>query len=257
MKYDVILFDLDDTLIDFTAAERFCLQQIYERFYHQLEAPLFHSHFKTINHDLWLRVGALNDPLMPNDVRFLRFQQLNAVLNHAVDHLEVANAYEQLLGEHCHWITQAKPVIEFLHRTGHILGIITNGMTDSQARKYQRLELHRWFECFIVSENVGLAKPNKTIFELAVNNLAAHRKCSADFYAKERMLMVGDSIINDGQGAFNFGIHYCHVGINSFPASSQQTPVHYQLQSIAELPQSLGYAEAFEEFMLEYYMSVS
>jgi 2-haloacid dehalogenase len=249
MPYQVILFDLDDTLIDFAAAEAVCLRKIYSQFYQHVEYALFEAYYKQINEQLWNRVGAKENSLLPGDVRFMRFKQLHEKLEHSGPHEEVADTYEYLLGEHAEWFPGVKKTIEFLHQKGHILGIITNGLSDSQARKYQRLELHQWFDCFVVSDEVGLAKPQKEIFDLAIEAIANKYNQPVPTYDKNSMLMVGDSMMNDGHGAMNFGIYYCHINSTATKLKPSDATITYHINSVAQLPECLGYEKEYQLFL--------
>ena len=246
MSYQVILFDLDDTLVDFSAAEVVSLRKIHDKFYQSVIYSIFEQAFKEINHNLWSRVGAKENSLLPKDVRFLRFKQLNEQLECSTSAHEVADAYEDYLGEHSEWIPNVKEAIQFLHKKGHILGIITNGLSDSQATKRQRLGLSNWFDCFIVSDEVGIAKPNKEIFALAIEEIASKHNKPVHEFNKNSILMVGDSIISDGHGAMNFGINYCHVHANSSVITQSEATITHHINSVAQLPAYIGYEAEYE-----------
>ena len=49
MLYKVILFDLDDTLIDFTASEAINLHKLYKQFYQSVDVLTFDSFYRKIN----------------------------------------------------------------------------------------------------------------------------------------------------------------------------------------------------------------
>ena len=51
------------------------------------------------------------------------------------------------------------------------VGIITNGSTQRQKAKIFNTNLNRYFETIIISEEVGFSKPDKRIFELALDKL--------------------------------------------------------------------------------------
>jgi 2-haloacid dehalogenase len=248
MLYPIILFDLDDTLIDFSASEAISLRKIYNKFYQTIDYTVFENYYKEINDDLWKRVGAQENSLMPKDVRFLRFKYLNEILGGIASAYEVATEYELNLGEYADWIPHVKKTIEFLHQKGHILGIITNGLSDSQSKKRRRLGLHHWFDCFIVSDEVGIAKPNKEIFDIALKEIAKKRHHLPPVYDKNSILMVGDSIISDGYGAMNFGISYCHIN-RLMKAIPNDVKITYHIKSVSQLPACIGYATEYEHFL--------
>lgn len=248
MSYQIIFFDLDDTLIDFSASEAISLQKIYAKFYPHLTYDVFKNTYAEINAALWRRVGAEENGLMPSEVRLLRFEQLHEKLPSLIPAEEVANEYDHHLGEHADWLPQVKKAVEFLHRKGHILGIITNGLSDAQAKKRARLGLLDWFDCFVVSDDVGTAKPNKAIFEMALEEIARKRNQPTHVYDKNSILMVGDSIISDAHGAKNFGVHYCHIDKNLPNIDLLEANIKYQLTSVAQLPLCIGYATEYELF---------
>lgn len=249
MAYHIILFDLDDTLINFAYSEQMGLKKIHERFYKMVEYTIFERLYKEINTALWRQVGAQENPLSPSDVRILRFIQLNQKLSCSLSVDEIANEYDVNLCIYAHWITGAKEAIEFLHQKGHVLGIITNGFVGVQGEKQQRLELNNWFDCYIVSDEVGISKPNAEIFNLAVTVIANKRQQPIQSFTKQSMLMVGDSIISDGYGAQNFGIDYCFINNTPLNILPSTLPITHNISSVAHLPMSMGYEAEYKHFL--------
>ncbi len=76
------------------------------------------------------------------------------------------------------------------------IGIITNGLTKHQKNKIKNLGLYKWIEDknIFISEDVGFAKPDKSIFKAAEKAFL-----SKDIY------YVGDSFKNDIEGGYNAG----------------------------------------------------
>ncbi|PWY54874.1 haloacid dehalogenase [Legionella qingyii] len=246
MPYQVILFDLDDTLIDFTYSQRMGLLNIYKQFYSKVEYTLFERLYKEINTSLWNQVGSEKNALMPSDVRLLRFVQLNQKLFCTTPVEVIADEYDINLCVHAHWIPNVRTAIQFLHQKGHILGIITNGFVETQEEKRQRLQLNNWFDCYIVSDEVGVAKPNLEIFNIAIQEITRKRK---QVIEKNSILMVGDSIISDGYGAKNFGIDYCFINNRSVNHESSAPPIRYTISSVAHLPACIGYETEYMNFL--------
>ncbi|MEK4532011.1 HAD family hydrolase [Solibacillus sp. FSL K6-1554] len=71
------------------------------------------------------------------------------------------------------------------------VAIITNGTTQRQRAKINNTKLNSYFETVIISEEVGFSKPDKQIFELALNSLNMH---------PEEVLFVGDDLEKDIRG---------------------------------------------------------
>ena len=83
------------------------------------------------------------------------------------------------------------------------LGLITNGTGETQRAKLQALALDGLFDPVLISEEVGVRKPDQRIFELA---LASWR------VAPESVLFVGDDPVSDIQGAKAAGMRALGVG---------------------------------------------
>ena len=91
-------------------------------------------------------------------------------------------------------------VLEFLASvTGaHVpIALITNGASDTQRDKLRALGIENWFDSVLISGEVGLAKPDSAIFELALGRLAVE---------KEAVWHVGDSLMTDVTGANAAGL---------------------------------------------------
>ncbi|WP_459502916.1 HAD family hydrolase [Bacillus sp. C1] len=71
------------------------------------------------------------------------------------------------------------------------VAIITNGSTQRQKAKIMNTHLNSCFDTIIISEEVGFSKPDKRIFELALNKLNVQ---------PEAALFVGDDIEKDISG---------------------------------------------------------
>ena len=77
------------------------------------------------------------------------------------------------------------------------VGIITNGSTQRQNAKILQTDLNHCFDIIIISEEVGFSKPDKRIFELALNKMNVQ---------PEAALFVGDDIERDIGGCQNANI---------------------------------------------------
>jgi putative hydrolase of the HAD superfamily len=86
----------------------------------------------------------------------------------------------------------------YLKSKGYHLGVISNGITIKQWEKLIRLGLHHFFDEVITSEEVGVEKPDKIIFQQALNRMG----CKA-----EKSIMIGNKFSEDIIGALNSGIY--------------------------------------------------
>jgi len=96
-------------------------------------------------------------------------------------------------------------ILIYLKSKGYKLGVISNGLTIKQWEKLIRLNLYHFFDEIITSEEVGLEKPNKAIFEEALEKM----NCKA-----EGSIMVGDKYEIDIVGAIDAGMSAILVNSN-------------------------------------------
>lgn len=221
--YKALVFDLDNTLLDFSASEEVGLENLYQNFFREhMQETDFQQHYHAVNHELWGKVE--KGELAPTDVRRLRFVTLAETADHLC-HDELGEFYEHHLGQSAPWFDGVESAVEQL-RDKYQVGVITNGFSAVQAVKYELSGLKDWCNCFIVSEAVGLSKPDPNIFHLALEqlNVGSHES-----------LMVGDSLNSDYRGAMNAGIDFCWVNAGNDPLPDEFEAPRFTVNSVAEL----------------------
>lgn len=107
----------------------------------------------------------------------------------------------------------------------YTLGAITNGNVQ-----FQRLPCANLFKFCISAESAGCAKPDRHIFELALNEL---RKHAGDELEAHEILHVGDDLVSDVEGANNAEFLSCWVDHRN-PAEKEHTS-KITVQSVNEL----------------------
>ena len=98
---------------------------------------------------------------------------------------------------HCKQPHDTVATLEALRSAGKKLGVITNGPIDWQSRKLRTLGLERYFDEVIISDAVGMAKPDARIFKLALDRLGVDA---------ESAMYVGDHPQIDIAGARGAGL---------------------------------------------------
>ncbi|MCH7309235.1 HAD family hydrolase [Acinetobacter sp. NIPH 1852] len=84
-----------------------------------------------------------------------------------------------------------------LKQKGYLIGLVSNGKTPFQEHNFYALGLTEFFSSIIVSEAVGLRKPDPEIFLLSCTQLDVH---------PQDCIFVGDNEIADIQGAKKVGM---------------------------------------------------
>ncbi len=196
MKKKTVIFDLDDTLIEYGESEKYGLESAFK----DLDLPYSEeilNLYKKINRELWAVYA--EGKITSEDLRHLRFSRLLSELGHKEDLVQSArNRYLYHFGQKGVPSPYAETVLKQLESSGHILGAITNGFTDMQRPRLQNSGLGRFFKDLIISDEVKLAKPDPRIFALAMERL--------NITDKDSVYYVGDNPVDDIQGAREFGI---------------------------------------------------
>jgi putative hydrolase of the HAD superfamily len=112
-----------------------------------------------------------------------------------------------------------------LRAQGVKLGIVTNGRMEIQMRKIDCLSLGDLVDCIVISEAVGMKKPDARIFDLARANLHV---------LSEQAWFVGDHPINDVLGASAAGMTSVWFRRDA-PWPDDYPPPRWSIMSLAEL----------------------
>jgi HAD superfamily hydrolase (TIGR01549 family) len=178
MNYQAIFFDLDDTLYDLRSYWRgrlnAALDDVLARYPHFVRDDLIHQ---AIAEKVYIEK-------LP---AFLRAQGIE-------DEPLIAHAhalFRQEWFERLELYYDAVQTLEAL-RPHFKLGLITNGPSRTQRPKIERFRLVDYLDLLIVSEEVGVAKPDPKIFQIALEQLGL---------APSQALYVGDSLEFDLPGA--------------------------------------------------------
>lgn len=195
-----VLFDLDGTLIEHTRALEDLCRETFEAFEDRL-APVsqgrFWETFWPRNHDLWYMVV---DGVLTGDVaRLYSFVNTLRALK-ADDSLAepMLQDWEGRILAATRLFDDALPTIGRLRAAGLRLGIVTNGFKTTQRRKLRHHCLEEQVDFVLVSEEVGVFKPDPAIFELALARVGV---------TPPQALFVGDTPTSDIDGARAASLH--------------------------------------------------
>src|SRR6202012_6216045 len=199
-QYNHIFLDLDHTIWDFDKNAEETLHELYA--IHKLEesglhsADLFIETYTRNNHKLWAQyhVGEITKDYL-REARF-RTTFLELGLHPDVIPNGFEDDYVKLCPTKTNLFPDAHEVLTYL-KSKYVLHLISNGFKESTETKIAGSNIGGYFDQVIISENVGVNKPDPAIFQHALDVSGAK---------KEESLMIGDSIEADVRGAMNFGM---------------------------------------------------
>lgn len=223
MKYDLFLFDLDDTLLDFSASEKLSfflsLQSLGIK---ENQQDLF-KQYQIVNAGLWKLFE--ESKTTKEHLKVERFRQIFKANGIEVDPEIASTRYLDTLPETVVLIDHAVEICQWLSERGEI-GIITNGIHSVQTKRIANSQIAPYISFVSVSEECGHAKPDVKFFEYSVK--------SARQFSKAKTIIVGDRLEADIQGAHNFGIDGCWFNPHMKEISAAHKPT-YVIKHLAEI----------------------
>ena len=222
MRYSTFLLDLDHTLFDSDTSE----QKAFAQTMHAAnveDAERYRQTYREINLALWARVE--RHELTPQQVRSMRFEQLVVREGIDADPAEMARNFVAALGANGELYEGVREVLDRL-RGNVSLALITNGLSEVQRARIERLDIDRYFDAVVISAEVGTAKPGSKIFDITFEAL--------NFPDKKTAVMVGDNLSSDIQGGAGYGIATCWYNPQGRAAESPHDAAH-EITDIAEL----------------------
>ena len=194
MKYDILLCDLDDTLFDFHKGEAIALNSTFEHF--GIPAtPENLAAYHTANSEQWKKLE--RGETTSEKLRVDRFSGFLALAGLEGDAQALCDDYMERLGQQCWPLPFSTELIRRVSEKMPVY-LVTNGIAVIQRNRLSRSEIRPYVTGVIISEEVGVSKPNpKMIYE-------ALAQAAADDLS--RAVMLGDSLTSDIAAANNAGI---------------------------------------------------
>jgi YjjG family noncanonical pyrimidine nucleotidase len=220
--YQWLFFDADGTLFDYDAAEASALEGAFRDFDLPFDGQASET-YRVINHQIWedFEKGLVT----PEGLRVLRFERLFSALNIQSAAGLFSERYLMHLARSTHLIAGAEELLQSL-RGKYCMAIITNGLKDVQRSRLARSTIHSYFREVMISEEMGVAKPDPRFFEMAL------QRCGSPL--RDHVLVIGDSLTSDIQGGNGSGMDTCWFN-PSGRAADPRFPAVYTIQSLGEL----------------------
>lgn len=197
MKYTTILFDADDTLLDFGAAEHEAITNVL-RIYGFPHDESVIAEYSRINISFWKMLE--RGEIKKDELKYRRFEAFCEHFHFNVDAREMANEYMSSLSKQNPLIDGAVDICEKLFGKCRLY-IITNGIKFIQESRFSTSPLMKYFDKVFISETIGYDKPSLEYFEAVANEIPN--------FDKSKTIVIGDSLTSDIKGGINFGLDTC------------------------------------------------
>lgn len=129
-------------------------------------------------------------------------------------------------------IDGAKDVLVKLKELGYKIALVADTRIGTYKNVLGKFDLFRYFDCFAISEELGISKPNPEIFLFALNSLGIDKE---DY---KNVIMVGNNLKKDIAGANRLGLISVWIHRNerypSIPESDEEVP-RFEIKNLSEL----------------------
>lgn len=198
-RFDILLWDVDGTLLDFIAAEKAAVQTLFREFGLGECTDEMVERYSRINKEYWERLerGELSKP----EILVRRFADFFA--SEGLDALkapEFNEQYQVRLGDTVVFCDDSYELLSSLR--GRVKQYaVSNGTVVAQTRKLRRSGFDRLLDGVFLSEELGYEKPATEFFDRVFAAIGEPDR--------ERVLIVGDSLTSDITGGNRAGIRTC------------------------------------------------
>ncbi len=199
--FEVVCFDLDNTLFDHDEAEIAAYDTVIQ--YIQSQFPLMECNISKLNQakqDVKERVDTYERALYFKT--FLKKQQVSPQLV-----LECWKLFWNTFLQTCKLMPYAENVLQLLQSLDTKQIIITNFDLVHQLQKLETLQISQYFSDVVCSEEIGCKKPSSLLYNYALQGYNISKCC-----------MIGDRFTEDIMGSLKAGLFAIHLNI------SQQIP---------------------------------
>lgn len=217
-----VLFDLDDTLLDFHRAEAEAIRYTLKEFGIDPTDENVALYSK-INRSCWAKLET--GEFTREEVLHRRFDMLFETLGVDGDSHETQKLYEYRLSLGAYYLDGAEEMLNALYGR-YRLYMATNGIVNVQSRRIKDSGIGKYFEEIFVSEKIGFNKPDKRFFDAAFATIPDFKHCET--------VMVGDLLTSDIKGGINAGIKTVYFNPKRLPNNTDITP-DYEIAEHSEL----------------------
>ena len=224
-----VFFDADNTLVDHKECERQALVNVFQGLGAEYKDE-YQTVFRPLDRNLWDSVARGTNPVPKEEIAVYRFKVFFEKIGIVYDDCEKANElFMDGLVSSSALMEHAEEIVRYLHEKKYKLYVVTNGKVNLQRPRVMNSKIAPHITNIIVSEEAGADKPNPQIFEMLLEK---------EGLKPENVIMVGDSLDKDIQGAHNAEIQGIWFNYENVSNVTEIVP-EYEIKSLLKLKELL------------------
>lgn len=224
-----VIFDADDTIIDHKECEKKALQYLFDKIKKEYKNE-YQDIFRPLDSKLWDDVIKGNSVIPPEKVPEYRFEIFFKQININYHNYDLANRlFKKGFANTSSLTKNAYEVIKYLYENKYKIYVITNGIVELQKPRIRNSLVSPYISDIIVSEEVGVSKPNRRIFDILLKKTNLKT---------DEVIMIGDNLEKDIKGAQNANIISIWYNPNNENNNTNIIP-NYQIKNLIEIQELL------------------
>lgn len=222
-KFEIILWDVDQTLLDFRRSESYAVRHCFELFGLEVTDEIV-ALYSGINESFWKRIE--KGEIAKKEALIERFRTLFAQIGvTGVEPEEFQKHYADALGSVYYYQDDSYELVKLL-KGQYRQYLVTNGITHTQRKKLKLSGLDELVEDIFVSEEIGVPKPQKEYFDRCFSRIQN--------FDKEKTIIVGDSLSSDMLGGNNAGLVTCWYNPGGLRNDSE-VRIDYEINNLQDI----------------------
>jgi len=215
-ELDVVFFDLGGTLIDMSVSRESVWTEALSRHGANVEVEALTRTLRKADRDLdeaFADIRGMDEGAFWKRYDAEVVRSLGLEIDPEEIEADLAASFDKIMPDESLWkdYPDTKPTLDDLAGRDIEVGLISNA-TDLARRVLRRLDMEKYFDPIIISSEIGHRKPEREIFDIALNEAGA---------APSRTLYIGDKYAVDVKGANRAGMNTVLIDRgNVFPDAS-------------------------------------
>lgn len=222
IEHKIILFDLDNTLLDFTQAEHYAIRKLANDFNITLTDEEVEE-YKILNANYW---RLADEGILPkSEILKLRFEDFFKRFSIEVDGKSCDETFRSYLTDEVFLVEDAIKVLEYL-KENHDLYIVSNGVKKTQYIRMSKANINGYFKNVFLSDEIGFSKPDQRFFDYVKKHIP-----NFDY---DDVVLIGDNLFSDIHGANMSNIKSVYFNYFDKENTTEYKPM-YEIKKLNEI----------------------